>query len=201
MSLGYNDLNDLIQNQRALAELVHGIKEHYDEMKSDIEYVREVDQKIQQLNADMTETMDRFSESMSELDGRMKDELAKLKVEAQKVKDMLTVLVNDADGNPRHLETLINEVAHLIDLVARGVLKPDGTYTGGMEDLDNRLIELEKRSPAIVIYEDGEENDIPVSDRVSGVLYGRKTNKVTDIQSGQAIKISPYLQGVVVGDE
>lgn len=205
MSLSYNDLNDLIQNQRALAELVNDIKEHYDAFQTDIEFARSVDAKIQQLNTDMTATMDRFSGQMADLDTRMQTMLTQLQADAQTMKDTInewmSALQIDAEGHPAQVSKLVGDIVYLTNLVLKGVELPDHTWTGGMEDLNERLKALEARNPSLVIYEDGPENDIPITERLSGVLYGRKTNQVTDIQSGQVIKISPYMQGVIVEDD
>lgn len=224
MAFSYNDLNDLIQNQRALAELVGEIKANYDAFQTDINYVREVDARIQQLNSEMTTIMNNFSTQMSNLDGRMTNMLAEL----QASKDNLEAELNrcyealkfDATKNPASLDKLIDDIAYLHNRIARGVLKDPSldpndpnSYTGGMDNLLDRIKGLERKSPPIVLYDTTENvpddkkksyihyGDIPVTDRVEGQFYGRVTNQVTDIESGQVIKISPYLQGVVVGED
>lgn len=205
MSLGYNDLNDLIQNQRALAELVHDIKDHYDEFQKDIEFARAVDAKIQQLNTQMTTTLNNFEARISDNDIRIRNMVNQLQKDAQDLKDWIDTwkaeFVIDADGHPTQVSELLKAIVNVQDLILSGQLRPDGTRTDSMAGLENRLRVLESKSPPLVIYPDGEDNDIPITRRLPGVLYGRITNQVTDIESGQVIKISPYLQGVIVDND
>lgn len=202
MSIGYNDLNDLIQNQRALAELVYGIKSHYDEFQSDIEYAKEVDAKIQQLSKEMTDTLDAFEIKISDGSDKINSMVKQLQDDAKALKEWIDdwkdTFVIDADGHPTQVAELLKGIVNVQNLILSGELRADGTRTDSMAGLEDRLRVLEAKSPPLVIYPDGEENDIPITDRLPGVLYGRITNEVTDIESGQVIKISPYLQGVVV---
>ena len=64
-----------------------------------------------------------------------------------------------------------------------------------MIDILNRVVDLEARTPTIQIAEEGME--VPIENRLDGVLYGKVTDEVRDIEKGQAIYISPSLQGVV----
>lgn len=217
MSLGYNDLNDLIQNQRALAELVYNIREHYDEFEEDAEFVKEVNEKIQELNQSMTDKMDVFNSRMSDLDDQMQAMMTQLQNDAQDLKDQtkmwMDALQVDSDNNPKSLTKLVGDIDYLTGLITDGFELTNGEHTGGLESMHNRLTELEKRNPSLVLWSQDVDapsdkrhpnaiyaEDIPLTERVEGVLYGRITNQVTDIESGQVIKISPYLQGVVTDE-
>lgn len=196
MSLGYSDLQDLIQNQRALAEMVNQIKSKYDEFEIDIDFAKELDGKLHEMNATLTTTLSNFDTRIADSDARMKKALQDAKDTADTLASYVNTLQLNSDEGPVTIQHLVSVIEVMTTLVYKGVEQPDGTWTGGLEDLWARLEALEEKSPPLVIMRDGE--DIPVEDRVDGVLYGRVTSEVTDIESGQVIKISPYLQGVVV---
>lgn len=200
MSKGYNDLNDLIQNQRALAELVHEINGKYILLQTDMEYAKELDGRLKNLNDEMTKVLDDFDERISASDTAMKEALEELQTNAAELKESTKKWVDalqvDSDGDPTQISKLVEDIVYLTNLVFKGTEKSPGVWTGGLRDLESRIETLESKSPSLVIMEENEE--IPIEERVKGVLYGRKTSQVTDIESGQAIKISPYLQGVIV---
>lgn len=215
MSLGYNDLNDLIQNQRALAELVYSIREHYDEFEEDADFVREVNEKIQELNQSMTDKMDIFNGRMSDLDDQMQAMMLKLQNDAKDLKEWIdgwkAEFVIDANGHPTQVEEIMSAIINIQDRVLNG---KDNDASTSMDGMNDRLKELEKRNPSLVLWSQDIDTpsdkrhpnaiyaeDIPITERVNGVLYGRITNQVTDIESGQVIKISPYLQGVVTDEK
>lgn len=197
-TLGYNDLLDLIQNQRALAELVAKIKTDYQTVIDDVEFAKDLDTRLQELNESMQNVLDNFDRRIAESDSRMQEALDEvtenaetLKRKAQEIVDTLTV------NGTQSFSLLEAEMRQILDIVkgTGDYIDDDGNKENGMIDILNRVKSLEERDPSIQIAAEGTE--IPIEDRLEGVLYGKITDEVRDIEKGQAIYISPSLQGVV----
>ena len=200
MSLGYNDLQDLIQNQRALAELVNLVKAEYDIVLEDIDFAKELEKRIDNLNTSMETILTDFDERIAASDERMEEALKAVETNAQELKDAaeqwVSTLEATADGQYT-VQSLYNHISQLQTLVSKGIYDEETkTWSGGLEELYKRLADLEERTPSIVITEEG--TTILLADRLEGVLYGTITETVRDIGSGQTVKISPSLQGVIV---
>ena len=197
-TLGYNDLLDLIQNQRALAELVATIKTDYQTVINDVEFAKDLDSRLQNLNASMQTVLDNFDKRIAESDTKMKEALTQvtnnansLKQQAQEMVDTLTV------NGTQSFSLLEAEMRQILDIVkgTGDLIDNDGNKENGMIDILNRVEELERRDPSIQIAAEGTE--VLLVDRLDGVLYGKITDEVRDIEKGQASYISPSLQGVV----
>ena len=196
--VGYNDLLDLIQNQRVLAEFVAKINADYQTVINDVEFARELDSRIQNLNTSMQTVLDNFDRRISESDLEMREALIQvttnaeaLKTQAQQIVDTLTV------NGTQSFSLLEAEMRQILDIVkgTGDFIHSNGNKKNGMVDILNRVVDLEARTPTIQIAEEGTE--VSISDRLDGVLYGKITDEVRDIEKGQAIYISPSLQGVV----
>lgn len=200
MSLSYNDLQDLIQNQRALAEMVHAVNEKYNIVLEDIEFAKELETRIGSLNESMQAILDDFDARIAESDERMEEALKTVEANAKELKDAaerwVSTLEATSDGEYT-VQSLYDHISKLNTLVSKGIYDEETKeWSGGLVELYERLEAVERKTPGIVIMEYG--TDILEKDREEGVLYGKLTNEVTDIGTGQAVKISPYLQGVIV---
>lgn len=200
MTYIYNDLQDLIQNQRALAELVHSVNDKYNIVLDDINFAKDLETRINSLNESMQTILNDFDTRIAESDERMETALRAVETNAQELKDAAEQWVNTlnatSDGQYT-VQSLYNAIANLNTLVSKGIYDDETSqWSGGLEELYTRLATLEKKTPGIVIMEYG--TNIPEENRIEDVLYGKITNKVSDIGAGQTVKISPYLQGVIV---
>lgn len=202
MSLAYDDLQDLIQNQRALAELVQKVKDQYDVVVDDINFAKELETRIDALNTSMESVLNDFDERIAESDTKMEEALELVKANAQELKDSTEAWVNtlkatDGSGNSiGTIQQLVSAIETMTTLVYQGVYDTTtGKYCGGIEELYDRVKTLETKVPTVLIMKEGME--VSEEDRIEDVLYGKITNEVRDIEAGQAIKISPYLQGIV----
>ena len=200
MSLTYNDLQDLIQNQRALAEMIHSVNEKYDVVLEDIEFAKELETRINSLNESMQTVLDDFDSRIAESDERMEEALRTVETNAQQLKDAAEQWVNTLNatsGGTYTVESLYHHISKLETLVSKGIYDEETKdWSGGLVELYERLETIERKTPGIVIMEMG--TNVPLTEREEGVLYGKLTNEVTDIGTGQSVRISPYLQGVIV---
>lgn len=200
VEVGYDDLKDLIQNQRALAELVAKMKADYDTVKNDMDFAREVNDKINDLNNSMQTVLDNYNRRITESEDAAKNMIASVTNNAEQLKNEAEEIVNTLQVNGTYSFTLLNDNISALTTLVRGsgdYLEGDtqGNRTNGMVDLLNRVQTLEAKTPSIQIADEGTE--ILLTDRLDGVLYGKITDEVRDIEKGQTIKISPSLQGVV----
>lgn len=199
MTLGYNDLNDLIQNQRALAELVNKIKDQYDLVQDDINFARELDTRINTLSKSMETVLKDFDTRIAESDQQMVKALEEVKKNAQELKDAADKWVStlEATGDGAYtVQRLVGHISSLHTLVEQGIQDEHGNWTGGLKELYERLAIVESKTPSIKIMPEG--TDVAMEDRLEGVLYGRITDQVTDNGVNQALRISPYLQGIII---
>lgn len=197
-TLGYNDLLDLIQNQRALAELVAKVKTDYQTVINDVAFARDLDSRIQNLNTSMQTVLDNFDRRIAESDTNMKNALTQVTNNANALKQQAQDMVNTLTVNGTQSFSLLEaEMRQILDIVkgTGDLIDAQGNKKDGMIDILHRVETLEARDPSIKIAAEGTE--IPLVDRLDGILYGKVTDEVRDIEKGQAIYISPSLQGVV----
>mgnify|MGYP001061725779 FL=1 len=198
MARFYDDANDLIQNQRALAELVGIINERYDldenvanEITTRLNKLKEdVDKFIADCNAN-TETHAATTKSrLDELNNQLTAALNKLHEIAEKY------VVLDPDEAGIYTIEMFVTIASSVQTEILGYTADDGvTHVPGLKE---KVAALEKKVPSIVIFE---ENDPRLTDpmfvREDNVLYGVITDQVRNIETGANLRISPFLQGVV----
>lgn len=200
MSYKYSDQNDLIQNQRALAELVGQINDQFTRIRDD-GFADKFDAELKKLQADLnklvtdcTNITNTHATEMSTTITNIENRISTL---SSRLNDIMATLLNLDNNSVVSLNELVGRFSSLETLLygehdENGHFKPE---TG----MRYRFDEVEKRVPSIVIHP--EEDHVFTSEEqalmVDGVLYGRITDQVRDIEVGAAVKISPYLQGVI----
>ena len=209
MAFQYKDTNDLIQNQRALAELVGLINEKFD-LSEDI--AKELTDKLNALQTSVDAYIAACNKNVSDHTTDMQDELDTL---TNRIKDMETwinslgnIIVNPSEPAKEQetLGQLLGQISYLVGLLEGYKSESTGEWVDGWIP---RVDRMEKRFPTIQIFEndiarDSNGNQIhaagcatPIADRYPEVLYGVKTEVVPDYKEGTNVKISPYLQGVI----
>lgn len=197
-TLGYNDLMDLIQNQRALAELVAKIKMDYNDVMDDMDFARNLDTRIKNLNTSMQTVLDDFDNRIAQSDEDMKAALQEVKTNAENLKTQAQEMVDTLTVNGTTSFALLTSTMMELFNIVKGTgeyIDNDANKENGMIDILHRVESLEARTPTIQIAPDGEV--IPVIDRLEGVLYGKITQELRDIGKYAALKLSPSLQGVI----
>lgn len=200
MSLQYKDQNDLIQNQRALAELVGQINDQFTRIR-DEGFAEKFDNDLKKLQADLdklvTDCMNTTTDHANDTNNVISNMETRIDTLSSRLNDIMATLLNLDNNSVVSLNELVGRFSSLETLLygehdENGYFKPE---TG----ISYRFDEVEKRVPSIVIHP--EEDHAFTSEEqqlmVDGVLYGRITDQVRDIEVGAAVKISPYLQGVI----
>lgn len=180
--LHYDDLHDLIQNQRALAQMVYGIDVDYKKIEEDIEHVKDIEQRISDLDANLSAKLTHYDQQFDQSDQAIRENLEAVRQMADELKE-----------NAEHFATVASSTRDFAELLDE--LYYIKSFRTEWSDTMERLDEIEIQCNSIILMEPG--NEIPVSERRENVYYGKITDEVRDVMAGQAIKLGPNLQGVV----
>ena len=180
--LHYDDLQDLIQNQRALAQMVYGIDVDYTKIEEDIAYVKEIEQRIAMLDANLTAKLEHYDQQFDQSDQAIRENLETVRQMAEELKINAEHFANVASST-RDFAELLDELYYI------------KSFRTEWADTMDRIDQLEIQCHSIILMEPG--NEIPVSERRPNVYYGKITDEVRDVMAGQAIRLGPNLQGVV----
>lgn len=189
MAFQYKDTNDLIQNQRALAELVGVINEKFD---LDEGIANTLTAKLNDLQASVdayiascNSSTNTHRESIQRDINTLNSQLADLKTECARLLSTCTTLGTDDQ------DLLLGTITFIASEI-RGYNDEHNVYHEGIRSIVDRI---DARFPTIQIFEQGA---VPVeADRYPEVLYGEITTEVKDFEAGSEVRISPYLQGVI----
>lgn len=179
----YNDLYDLIQNQRILAEQVWGINADYEKIKEDIEFAKTLETRINELDTTLTTTLAEFDQKISQSDDEFKKSVEDLKAVADELKKNAESFANIATST-QDFAVLLDELYYI------------KSFRTSWDDVMARIAELELQCNSIIIMEKGHE--VPVEERRDHILYGKITDELRDFELGLGLKLSPFLQGVIV---
>lgn len=212
MAYNYDDSKDLIQNQRAMAELTSQIIEKFD-LTGDV--ATTLTNNLAALQTSVDNYINACNSSVSTHQTDVNRSIVDMNNKIKALQDTVNTWVlppgsTAGQSNEAIFNKMYTDVNGLVATVFDRTLEDGVTVAQG---LARRFEEIEKRFPGIQIPEkvgeygavtDAAEKSptygklvVPLEKRYDKVLYGCITDQVRDLEDGAALRLSPYLQGVI----